>query len=1101
MTLAHMVVEDGLYVLGCFERRVTLLSQQVRALNLVHSLRARGLLPAGSSIAVIGGGVAGLTAAAGAARLGCDVTLLERGEGLLHLFRGCYTRWLHPYLYDWPKDEASSEKAGLPLLDWRAGPADDVARQIQAAWDVLPESGRIAVRTSVESIDLGSGSPRRLTWNAPGHETGKFALVILAVGFGLERRVTGIRPLSYWDNDSLHQASRTGTTRYLISGTGDGGLIDLLRVRMRDFRHDEVLATFLASPALTPVKTRLLAIEREAETEEGKHAGSSPEHLSDAYSKLVVPAEVDETIRARLRKDGTTVVLHGLEKLPYKLGASILNRFLVSRLLVRFGLAYRSGDFGEPTKSGDAYVVQFPTGKPATFDVIVPRRGPQPALQTGFPEIWTKCAEAMSARSLLDQTRWPIYGHTFDLAHRGPPPPAEPPSSASRTPHNLGAPNPDFRGRGDELAALDRTLRDEKRTTLTHASVFGLGGVGKTALALEYAHRAVERGDYPGGVWWVHAEGKPVEALGNLAPVLRAYASAEVQKGLPEEETRAERIADGVRLALQGQRARSLLVLDNVSARGWGPLLPAGEVRVLLTTRDEGLALGTTRWLGVLPLTQAREVAEAIAGEPLGEAEVTAQQRVLGTELGGLAVAVEMAARAVKGWFRESWVAYEHVLREEMDRVLMDPKLHGEYGRGVFAAIDLSIDRCDEEARALLEGTAVFAPDAVPLPWALEAAGLATEGAVARATAMVRELGLVTVDEKAGVVSLHRLVHRQVRRRAETERADKWRDASHRGAAAAAEWTRGAIKVSQTRAEMEAVDARREHLDQALDAANRTSRQGAWITIATGLATNLRNRARNEEAYVLCRQALTTAEQLVPPNPGYVAASMSNLATVLQSLGDAAGARLLLEQALGIDEKTFGPEHPEVATDLSNLAMVLNDLGDAAGARRLLERALGIDEKTFGPEHPHVAVRLSNLALVLLRLGEAVGAKPLLERALGIDEKTSGPEHPLVAVRLSNLAMVLKDVGDAAGARPLLERALDIDEKTFGPEHPSVSTSLSNLAMVLKDLGDAADARPLLERALTIVEARLPPGHPTQGIIRGNLASLSPILPMPPAGR
>src|SRR5207248_800843 len=133
----------------------------------------------------------------------------------------------------------------------------------------------------------------------------------------------------------------------------------------------------------------------------------------------------------------------------------------------------------------------------------------------------------------------------------------EPPKSTPRTPHNLRARNLDFRGRGEELAALEQALRVAKRTTITHASVFGLGGIGKTALALEYAHRAVERGEYPGGVWWVLAEGKPVDALGNLAPVLRRYAPLEVQKGIPEDETRADQIADAVRLALQGQRSKS----------------------------------------------------------------------------------------------------------------------------------------------------------------------------------------------------------------------------------------------------------------------------------------------------------------------------------------------------------------------------------------------------------------------------------------------------------------------------------------------------------------------------------------------------------------
>jgi nucleoside phosphorylase/tetratricopeptide (TPR) repeat protein len=679
---------------------------------------------------------------------------------------------------------------------------------------------------------------------------------------------------------------------------------------------------------------------------------------------------------------------------------------------------------------------------------------------------------------------------------------SDPPKSAPRTPHNLKARNRDFRGRGGELAALDETLRNETRATITHASIFGLGGIGKTALALEYAHRAVERGEYPGGVWWVHAEGKPVDALVNLAPVLRRHATAEVQQRLAGEETRAEAIADAVRLALQAQRARSLLVLDNVSERGWDPCLPEGEVRVLVTTRDEALAQGSSRRLDVLPPAQAREVADAIAGAPRGEAEASAQQRVLEQDLGGLAVAVTMAARAVKTWFRGSWIAYERVLREEMDRVLMDPKLVGEYGRGVFAAIDLSIDKCDPDALALLEGAAVFAPDAVPLAWALEAAGLASEGAKARATAAVKELGVVTLDEEAGTVSLHRLVHRQVRSRAErTEREeDEWREVSRRGAEAAAMWVNGAVELNQTRAEMEAVDARREHLDAALEAAERVDSQVAWIIIAERLALHLRNRARNDEALKLYQKALARAEQLTPPDLQRVGTILSNLAVMLNYLGDAAAAKPLLERALSIGEATFGPEHPNVAVRMSNLATVLHVLRDSTAAKPLLERALGIHEAIFGPEHPHVAAALSNLATVLHHLGDAAGAKLLHERALGIYEAIFGPDHPNVATGLSNLATVLNHLGDAAGAKSLLERALGIDEATFGPEHPSVALRLSNLAAVLNDLGDAAGAKPLLARALAIVEARLPPAHPSQRLYRENLAFITRNLP-PPSSR
>src|SRR5262245_20301024 len=99
-----MRAERGLrlFVLGCFERRVTLYSQQGRALKLVEALGRMKELGAGTPVAVVGGGVAGLTFAAGAARRGAQVTVLEKEERLLPLLKRDPNRWLHPRVYDWP---------------------------------------------------------------------------------------------------------------------------------------------------------------------------------------------------------------------------------------------------------------------------------------------------------------------------------------------------------------------------------------------------------------------------------------------------------------------------------------------------------------------------------------------------------------------------------------------------------------------------------------------------------------------------------------------------------------------------------------------------------------------------------------------------------------------------------------------------------------------------------------------------------------------------------------------------------------------------------------------------------------------------------------
>jgi len=491
-----------------------------------------------------------------------------------------------------------------------------------------------------------------------------------------------------------------------------------------------------------------------------------------------------------------------------------------------------------------------------------------------------------------------------------------------------------------------------------------------------------------------------------------------------------------------------------VSDRWGAEVLPGGQARVLMTLRDRRLGVGKAIALDVLSPEDARALAIELTERAPEDEEEAALGRVLEAQLGGLAVAVEVAARAVREWAR-SWVEYERLLatqpREALDA---EEDRCPNYEPGVFAALDLSIDRCGDNARKLLEGAAVFAPDAVPLDWVYVAAGLDAENIPAkRALGELEALRLVKVADKACTVSMHRLVHRRVRDRVE---AEAWRAAGTRAVERVKIWMRQTVGAAKE--QMDAVEARREHVVEALAAAERMGSMVQWSLVADRVAVHLRHRGDYDEALPL------------------------------------------RERVLAICEKTYGPEHPDVATCLLSLAVVLQELGETARARPLVERAHAINEKTYGLEHPKVALSLSNLGWMLRFLNGSAQARPLLERALTIDEKTYGREHPQVAIDLSNLATLLLDLGEATGARSLLERALAIDEKTYGLEHPYVAIDLHHLALVLLDLGEPTQAQKLLERAVAIAEHALPLTHPSLAVYRRQLAAVRAALgtPRPP---
>lgn len=186
----------GAYVLGCYDSRITLYSQQVRALEFAHALLVEHRVSATTHAAVIGGGAGGVAMAAPLALQGAaSVHLFERASELMPLQSSARRRRLDPNIYGWPDAGSENEEAELPILDWRSGSAFEVRDALLQEFGEIGNvvRDRLVVRASHRVTGISSdGASFRVEFERDGAAGGSdpgsepVDLVVLAIGFGLE---------------------------------------------------------------------------------------------------------------------------------------------------------------------------------------------------------------------------------------------------------------------------------------------------------------------------------------------------------------------------------------------------------------------------------------------------------------------------------------------------------------------------------------------------------------------------------------------------------------------------------------------------------------------------------------------------------------------------------------------------------------------------------------------------------------------------------------------------------------------------------------------------------------------------------------------------
>jgi tetratricopeptide (TPR) repeat protein len=685
--------------------------------------------------------------------------------------------------------------------------------------------------------------------------------------------------------------------------------------------------------------------------------------------------------------------------------------------------------------------------------------------------------------------------------------------------------NPLFTGREEVLNQLYEALRAGKTAAIAQPqAISGLGGIGKTQTAVEYAHRYRE--NYM-AVLWVRAEtdGSINSDFVTIANLL----------ALPvKQEQEQHRIIEAVKRWF-AEHTDWLLIFDNADdlamVQSYLPLGSKGHV--LLTTRAHATGRIAKRIEvqkmesdeGALFLLHRAKILDA--DTPIDAASRTDQNtaRKIVEAMDGLPLALEQAG----AYIEETECGLQGYVRLYRVRGVKLLKEHGEYipdhPRPVATTWSLSfenVEQANAAAAELLRFCAFLAPDAIPEALFAQSAvdlgpklePVASDPSMLNAA--IRELfkySLVQRDPETQTLSVHRLVQEVLKDQMDEDVQRKW-------AARAVH----AVNSAFPAVEFVILPRCREYLPHALvcaelieqyhfvfsEAAELLHRVGSYLVVLArydqaesllqcalrireqtqGLehldtATTLRtlawlyqDRGKYAEAEPLYQRALRIREQQLGPEHLDVATSLNGLGHIYYQQGKYGEAEPLYQRALRIREQQLGPEHPEVAISLKALANLYTSEGKYEEAEPLHKRALRIWELQLEPEDPNVAAALNNLAFFYSVQGKYEEAEPLYQRALRIYEQQLGPEHPLVAYPLTGLASLYHQKGEYGEAELLYQRALRIREQTLEAEHPDSTHTLQGLARLYHDQGKYAEAEPLYQRALHIHEQVLGPEHP-----------------------
>jgi tetratricopeptide (TPR) repeat protein len=636
----------------------------------------------------------------------------------------------------------------------------------------------------------------------------------------------------------------------------------------------------------------------------------------------------------------------------------------------------------------------------------------------------------------------------------GPRPPGSLPTVWNLARRNLG-----FTGRDGMLNGLHDALRGGSRVAVQ--ALHGIGGVGKTQLALEYAHRFA--GEYE-LAWWI-----PSEQPELISDHLSALA---LKLGLVSAGTASPEAVEMLQGHLR-RHGRWLLIFDNAEDRdALARLLPDGPGHQLITSRNHHWT-GVAQPIDVDVFSRAESV--ALVQSHLPQLKDDDADR-LADALDDLPLAVGQAVDLIAET-RLPVDAYLRNLATHTADLMGEGRPPGGYPVPLAASVALTAERlnaADPAAWQLLLLCARLGPEPIPADLFTTRPDLlsgplrkvaAKPVAFARAVSKIGSYGLARLTETGPV--LHRLVQAVLR---DTTAGPSNHRAIVERLLVAAEpdnptdprwWPRWQVLLPH------------------LLAADPTSSDSADLRLMTSRAMwHLMDRGEARDALPLVQQFHQVWTAQHGPDDESVLAIAHTLAEIHSTLGNYRQSRELNQENLARHRRLHGNRHIDVLNSALGLAGNLRAVGRFEDARVLDEETLAEYRRTIGYDDPRTLNSATGLAVDLYDLGEYEEARQLIEDTLSRQKRVLGDEHPATLITAQNLAVVLQELGDPDRAGELTRETWKLRRRVLGDNHPNSLVSAHNLAVHLHRAGDYEAACQLHQENLTRRQQVLGAEHP-----------------------